>query len=93
LEDVIVKDLKKYFWHTGRELRIPVARVERALYRATDPPCKYHSVRWPIRRGRGKFGENTFETLVILFLHLSRCFRTTKASFAFRIPENDALVI
>lgn len=39
------------------EILVPFDPREERLYRDENPTCVYHGVRWPLRRGRGKYGE------------------------------------
>ena len=44
-------------WHPSWTVTITYDAPEYDLYRASDKTCTFHSVRWPLREGRGRRGE------------------------------------
>lgn len=71
------------------ELTIPFDSRQVALYQSGDKSCIYHSVRWPLKQGRGKWGEFT---LVVVREHYRRLGYTVLASEP-RLPDGQGFIL
>jgi hypothetical protein len=71
------------------EITIPFDPRQLSLYRSRDETCDYHSVRWPLHQGRGKWGEFP---LVVVREHYRRLGYTVLASEP-RLPDGQGFVL
>jgi hypothetical protein len=71
------------------ELTIPFDAPQLSLYRCGDKVCLYHSVRWPLMEGRGKYGEFP---LVVVREHFRGLGYTVLASEP-RLPKGEGFVL
>ena len=71
------------------ELPLPFDPRQLSLYRCGDKACIYHSVRWPLREGRGKWGEFP---LVVVREHYRGLGYTVLASEP-RLPDGEGFVL
>jgi len=71
------------------ELTVPFDSRRLSLYRSGDKRCIYHSVRWPLRQGRGKWGEFP---LVVVREHYRGMGYTVLASEP-RLPEGQGFIL
>ena len=71
------------------ELTIPFNSRQLSLYRGRDRTCVYHSVRWPLKEGRGKWGEFP---LVVVRDHYRRLGYTVLASEP-RLPDGQGFIL
>lgn len=71
------------------ELAILFDSRQLALYRCGDKACVYHSVRWPLKQGRGKWGEFP---LVVAREHYRRLGYTVLASEP-RLPNGQGFIL
>jgi hypothetical protein len=76
-------------WKTGREIKIPYDFRQYDLYRAGDPTCVFHEARWPLRAGRGRFGEFP---LVVAREHYRNKGYTVLASEP-RLPNDEGFIV
>ncbi len=76
-------------WEEGREIPVPYDPIQHDLYRASDPTCCFHAVRWPLKAGRGKFGEFP---LVVAREHFRKLGYTVLASEP-RLPGEDGFIL
>jgi len=72
-----------------RELTIPFDSRQLSLYRCGDKACVYHSVRWPLKEGKGKWGEFP---LVVVREHYRRLGYTVLASEP-RLPDGQGFIL
>jgi hypothetical protein len=71
------------------EIRIPFEIEQLSLYRCGDKASVYHSVRWPLNQGRGKWGEFP---LVVVREHYRRLGYTVLASEP-RLPDGQGFIL
>jgi len=71
------------------ELPIPFDPRQLSLYRCGDEACVYHSVRWLLKQGRGKWGEFP---LVVVREHYRRLGYTVLA-FEPRLPNGQGFIL
>ena len=76
-------------WKEGREILVPYEPIQHDLYRAGDPTCCFHSVRWPSNAGRGIFGEFP---LVVAREHFRKLGYTVLASEP-RLPREEGFIL
>jgi len=81
--------MKSRLWKAGREIAVPYEPIQYDLYRAGDPACYFHAVRWPLNRGRGKFGEFP---LVVVREHFRKLGYTVLASEP-RLPRREGFIL
>lgn len=75
-------------WEPEREIEVPYEPVQHELYRAGDPTCRFHAVRWPLSEGRAKFGEFP---LVVAREHFRKLGYTVLASEP-RLPREEGFI-
>lgn len=76
-------------WTPDRELEIPFNEREEVLYRAGDPSCAFHEVRWPLTGGRATWGEFP---LVVTREHFRRLGYTVWASEPL-LPDGEGFIL
>jgi hypothetical protein len=76
-------------WTPEREWEITLKLSEYDLYRRNDPACAFHSVRWPLRAGRGKHGEFP---LVVVREHFRQLGYVVLASEP-RLPDGEGFIL
>jgi len=76
-------------WKAGRETKIPYDRQQEQLYRDEDPACVFHKARWPLRAGRGRYGEFP---LVVAREHYRTKGYTVLASEP-RLPNGEGFIV
>jgi hypothetical protein len=81
--------MKNRLWEVGREIAVPYEPIQYDLYRAGDPTCCFHAVRWPLNAGRGKLGEFP---LVVVREHFRKLGYTVLASEP-RLPGDDGFIL
>jgi len=81
--------MKKPLWEAGQEVAVPYEPIQHDLYRAGDPSCCFHDVRWPLNRGRGRSGEFP---LVVVREHFRKLGYTVLASEP-RLPRGEGFIL
>jgi hypothetical protein len=81
--------MKNDLWEPGREFKVPYEPSQHVLYRAGDPACNFHAVRWPLSEGRAKFGEFP---LVVAREHFRKLGYTVLASEP-RLPREEGFIL
>jgi VRR-NUC domain len=71
------------------ELKIPFDLKQRLLYRRGDKACVYYPVRWPLKQGRGRWGEFP---LVVVREHYRKLGYTVIASEP-RLPDGLGFIL
>lgn len=81
--------MSKRRWDTRREIPVPYDPIQYDLYRAGDPTCAFHSVRWPLSAGRGRHGEFP---LVVVREHFRKLGYSVLASEP-RLPVDEGFIL
>lgn len=76
-------------WHPSWTVTITYDAPEYDLYRASDKTCTFHSVRWPLREGRGRRGEFP---LVVVREHFRKQGYVVLASEP-RLPNEEGFIV
>ncbi len=76
-------------WKPGAEIAIYYDPKQYELYRCRKPECEFHSVRWPLQEGRGRFGEFP---LVVAREYFRRLGYTVRASEP-RLPGAEGFIL
>jgi VRR-NUC domain len=76
-------------WREDLEITIPYDPRQYDLYRAGDPTCIFHDSRWPLRAGRGRFGE--FPLVVVRDYYRKKGY-TVLASEP-RLPNDEGFIL